>query len=112
VDHRSGRIAAVAAWRGVLRRSAPSVIGFGLAMGDALLGLLIVLAGLMAWSPRIGIGAARQAIAARRNRRSTITRIRRAQGEIWARQARRNSAPQPSYLRMAAAQVRRLPDRR
>jgi hypothetical protein len=98
--------------RDVCRRSAPSVIGFGLAMGDALLGLLIVLAALMAWSPLIGIGVARQAIAARRNRRSMITRIRRAQGEIWARQARRNSAPQPSYLRVAAAQARRLPDQR
>ncbi|TMJ59833.1 MAG: hypothetical protein E6G81_08050 [Alphaproteobacteria bacterium] len=92
MTHQVGRVAAVAAWRDVCRRSAPSVISFCLAMSDVVLGLLIVLAALMAWSPLIGIGAARQAIAARRERRSTIIQIRHAQGEIWARQAQRNSA--------------------
>jgi hypothetical protein len=105
VDHRSGRVAAIAAWRDVFRRSAPSVIGFCLAMSDVVLGLLIVLAALMAWSPLIGIGVARQAIAARRERRSTIIRIRHAQGEVWARHASRDSAV--GLAKFSAVTVRR-----
>ena len=92
VTDRSGRQPATA----VLRDMLPSSLvqrsyRFCAAISDAIFALLIVIAGLMAWSPRIGFEAARAAVAARRERRSIIREIRRTGGAVWARQARRNS---------------------
>jgi hypothetical protein len=56
---------------------------------DALMALGLVVAGLLAWSPRIGIQAARQTIAERRARRQRIAEIGRNHGAVWARHARR-----------------------
>jgi hypothetical protein len=94
VTNRSGWRTAVAAWRDTdprssLRESARDAL---VAVGDAIFALLIALAGLIAWSPGIGFDAAREAVAARRKRRSTIREFRRTGGEVWARQAMRNSA--------------------
>ena len=63
-----------------------------IAVGDAIFALLIVLAGFIAWSPRVGFDAARETVAARRKRRSMIWEFRRTGSEVWARQAMRNSA--------------------
>lgn len=94
MTNRSGRRAAVAALLHAfppasLRKDARDVF---IALGDAIFALLIALAGLIAWSPRVGFDAAREAVAARRKRRSTIREFRRTGGEVWARQAMRNSA--------------------
>ncbi len=62
-----------------------------LAAGDAFFAFVIVGAGVVALSPRTGIAAAREAIAARRARRAAINRVGQTCGEIWARQARRNA---------------------
>ena len=58
-------------------------------LGDALLAVGIVAAALIAWSPRIGIAAARETLAARRAERSRIAEIERSRGKVWARHARR-----------------------
>ncbi len=59
------------------------------AAADWAFALLILLAGVTAWSPRSGAAAVREIIAARRERRLQIGEIRRTQGEVWARHARR-----------------------
>jgi len=94
VTNQSGRRAAVAALLHAfppasLQKNARDVF---IALGDAIFALLIALAGLIAWSPRVGFDAAREAVAARRKRRSMIREFRRIGGEVWARQAMRNSA--------------------
>ena len=91
---RSGRRAVFVAWRDTDPRSSPreSARDAFVAAGDAIFALLIALAGLIAWSPRVGFDAAREAVAARRKRRSMIREFRRTGGEVWARQAVRNSA--------------------
>jgi len=95
VTDRSGRQPATA----VLRDMLPSSLvqrsyRFCAAISDAIFALLIVIAGLTAWSPRIGFEAACETVAARRERRSMIREIRRTGGAIWARQARRNFTAQ------------------
>jgi len=90
---RSGRRAAVVARHhpfpcSRLRESARD--GF-IAVGDAIFAFLIVLAGVIAWSPGVGSEAAREAVAARRKRRSMIRESRQG-SEVWARHASRNSA--------------------
>jgi hypothetical protein len=94
VTDRFGRRAAVAALRQAfpcswLRERATEVF---IALGDAIFALLIALAGLIAWSPRVGVDAARETVATRRKRRSMIREFRDAGGKVWARQAMRNSA--------------------
>ena len=69
-----------------------------LARRDDVVALLIVTAGLMAWSPRIGIAAARQTIAERRARRAAIAAIERRQGQVWARHAQRTAAAFPGHF--------------
>ena len=90
---RTGRIAAIAALRRALRQSrfCRSAVARCAAVADFAFALLIVLAGLIAWSPRSGTAAMREIIAARRERRLRIGEIRRTQGEVWARHARRAS---------------------
>ena len=56
---------------------------------DTLMAFGLVVSGLLAWSPRIGIEAARQTIAERRARRRRIAEIGRDYGAVWARHARR-----------------------
>ena len=58
-------------------------------LGDAVLATAIVVAALLAWSPRIGIESARETIAARRARRRHIAEIGHLHGAVWARHARR-----------------------
>jgi hypothetical protein len=74
------------------------VTGFCAAITDGIFALLILLAGSMAWSPATGFEAAREAVVARRNRRSTLREIRRIGSAVWARQARRNSIAQAYYF--------------
>jgi hypothetical protein len=80
----------------VLRDAFQRVTGFCAAITDGIFTLLILLAGLMAWSPAIGFEAAREAVAARRERRSIRREIRHIGNEVWGRQARRNSVA-PAY---------------
>jgi hypothetical protein len=89
---RAGRRAAVAALRDVFPYSSlrESAYRFCATIADAIFALLILIAGLTAWSPRIGF----EAVAARREHRSMIRKIRRRGGTVWARQARRNSIAQ------------------
>jgi hypothetical protein len=96
VSDQSGRRMAIAVLRDAFRASplVQSSYRFCTATGDAIFAVLIVIAGLTAWSPRIGLEAAREAVAARRERRSIIGEIRRTGGTVWARQARRNSMAQ------------------
>src|SRR5207237_9436188 len=91
--NRTSRIAAVASLGRAVRQSrfARSAIARCAAAADVAFALLIVLAGLLAWSPRSGAAAMREIIAARRGRRLRIGEIRRTQGEVWARHARRAS---------------------
>jgi hypothetical protein len=58
--------------------------------GDALLGLGVVFAGLLVWSPRLGVETAKETILARRARRRQISDIGRQHGAVWARHARRS----------------------
>ena len=58
-------------------------------MGDALVGAGLVVSGLVAWSPRIGITAAAEHIAQNRAERLRIAEIERVHGAVWARHARR-----------------------
>ena len=94
MTNRCGRRAAVAA---LLHAFSPASLqknarDIFIAVGDAIFALLIALAGLIAWSPRVGFDAARETVAARRKRRSMIGEFRRTGDEVWARQAMRNSA--------------------
>ena len=59
------------------------------AASDGILWFLIVLTGIVGLSLLRGLAAARDTIAARRERRA---RIATAPSEVWARQARRNAA--------------------
>ena len=88
-----GRIASIAALRRALRQSrfARNAVARCAAVADCVVALLIVFAGLMAWSPRSGAAAVRETIAARREGRLRISEIGRTQGEVWARHARRTS---------------------
>jgi hypothetical protein len=81
-----------------LRDEFQRVTSFCATISDGIFALLILLAGLMAWSPAIGFAAAREAVAARRERRSTRREIRRIGSAVWARQARRNSIAQAYYV--------------
>ena len=93
MTNRTGRIAAIAALcrAGRQSRFAGSAAARCARAADFAFALLIVLAGLIAWSPRSGTTAMREIIAARRERRRRIGEIRRTQGEVWARHARRAS---------------------
>jgi hypothetical protein len=90
---RTGRIATIVALRSAVRHSrfAQNGIARCAAVADCVVALLIVFAGLMAWSPRSGAAAMRETVATRRERRLRISEIGRTQGEVWARHARRNS---------------------
>jgi hypothetical protein len=92
VTNRTGRIAAIAALRRAVRQSrfVRSAVARCAGAADFAFALLIVVAGLLAWSPRGGAAAMREIIAARRERRLQIGEIRRSQGEVWARHARRD----------------------
>ena len=59
------------------------------AAADGIFWFLIVLTGIIGLSALSGLAAAREKIAARRERRA---RIATAPSEFWARQARRNAA--------------------
>jgi len=98
MSHRTDRIAVAAALRSTLRQSqsARNGIAHCAAAADWAFALLILVAGLMAWSPRSALAAVRETIAARRERRLRISEIGRTQGEVWARQARRTSRLQPA----------------
>jgi hypothetical protein len=73
------------------------------AVADGVLAAGIVLAGLMAWAPRIGLESAKETLALRRARRRHIAEIGRAQGEILARHARRSAQPRLPYLATVSA---------
>ena len=87
---------AIAVLRDAFRASplVQSSYRFCTAIGDAIFAALIVIAALAAWSPGIGFKAARETVAARRERRSMIREIQRSGGAVWARHARRNSIAQ------------------
>jgi hypothetical protein len=78
----AARQAARPGWRG-------RAIALGAAVADGIFWFLIVLTGIVGLSPLSGLAAARDTIAARRERRA---RIATASSEVWARQARRNAA--------------------
>ena len=88
-----GRIASIAALRRALRQSrfARNAAARSAAATDCAVALLIVFAGLMAWSPRSGAAAMRETVTTRRERRLRISEIGRTQGEVWARHARRTA---------------------
>jgi hypothetical protein len=111
VSDQFGRHAAIAVLRDALRPSslAQSAYRFCATIGDTIFALLILIAGLTAWSPRIGFEAARDAVAARRERRSMIREIRRTGGAVWARQARRNASASAYSFRVGDSGTR--PDR-
>jgi len=99
VTHRPGRFAAAAieyddAWRSPAWRLAR----MGAAIGDGVLGALIVLVATMAWAPRLGVSVARDTLAVRRETRSRVAEIAR-QSTVWARQARRNAAERRPQVR-------------
>jgi len=108
VVHQSGRLADIAALRDAFRQSIPAQRAVRLcgAITDGLLAFLIVLAGVLVWSPAIGLGAAREVVAARRERRSKLSEVRRTQGEVWVRQARRNAMAQAYYSSAADGRAR------
>ena len=81
-------------------RVAQIFAGFFAVVGDALLAAAIVVAALLAWSPRIGIESARETIAARRARRRHIAEIGRLHGAVWARHARRRPEIWARYGRL------------
>ena len=58
-------------------------------LGDAVLAAAIIVAALLAWSPRIGIESAKETLARRRARRRHIADTERLHGAVWARHARR-----------------------
>jgi hypothetical protein len=60
-------------------------------IGDHVVAILIVIVGSLAWSPLTGLSAARETVAARRERRERLAQIDRTQSPVWARQARRNA---------------------
>ena len=77
-----------------LRKAAPPgwrqrAIALRAAAADGIFWFLIVLTGIVGLSPLSGLAAARDTIAARRERRA---RIATASSNVWARQARRNAA--------------------
>jgi len=49
-----------------------------------------VFAGLLVWSPRLGVETAKETILARRARRRQIAETGRLHGAVWARHARRS----------------------
>jgi len=108
VVHQSGRLADIAALRDAFRQSMPAQRAVRLcgAITDGLLAFLVVLAGVLVWSPAIGLGAAREVVAARRERRSELSEVRRTQGEVWVRQARRNAMAQAYYSSAADNRAR------
>jgi hypothetical protein len=61
---------------------------FCAAAADRIFWLLIVITGIVGLSPLSGLAAAREAVAARRER---LARISAAPSTVWARQARRNA---------------------
>ena len=61
-------------------------IGLSAAAADRIFWFLIVVTGIVGLSPLSGLAAARDTVAARRERR---TRIATAPSELWARHARR-----------------------
>jgi hypothetical protein len=63
----------------------------GGAIGDHVLVVLIVIVAVLAWSPLVGLAAARETLAAGRDRRSRLAGIDSTQSPVWARQARRNA---------------------
>ena len=104
MTHRPGRFAAALPSNAVWRTSSRRFSQTGAAIGDRILAVLIVLAAIFAWAPRLGIAAAREAIAARREARARLAEIVHIQSAVWARQARRNALERqrnvtPSYRR-------------
>jgi beta-lactamase regulating signal transducer with metallopeptidase domain len=86
----SGNGARAAALRKVARPGRRKVvIALCGAASDRILWFLIVLTGMVGLSPLRVLAAARDTIAARRERRASIAT---APSEVWARQARRNAA--------------------
>jgi hypothetical protein len=73
-------------------------------VGDYILAVLIVIVGVLAWSPLIGLPAARETVAARRDSRSRLAEIDHTQSPIWCRQARRNAL---GWQRQAGAALQR-----
>ena len=61
------------------------------AIGDHVLAVLIAIVAVLAWSPLVGLAAARETLAARRDRRSRLAGIDNTQSPVWARQAQRNA---------------------
>jgi hypothetical protein len=105
---RPRRISAIAALRraALQSRFARNAAARCAAATDCAVALLIVFAGLMAWSPRSGAAAMRETVATRRERRLRIREIGRTQGEVWARHARRNPPIHPGKF---SASPNRLP---
>lgn len=56
-----------------------------------MLAVLVIIAGTLAWAPLIGLSAARETVALRRDRRARLAEIARTQSPVWMRQARRNA---------------------
>jgi hypothetical protein len=58
--------------------------------GDAIIGLAVIFAGLLVWSPRLGVETAKETILARHARRRQIAETGRLHGAVWAGHARRS----------------------
>src|SRR4051794_32091550 len=78
-----------AAWKAARPGRRERAIALGAAAADGIFWGFIVLTGIVCLSPLSGFEAARDTIAARRERRA---RIAAASSEVWARQERRNAA--------------------
>ena len=105
---RTGRIAAIVALRRAVRHSRFTQNGIArcAAATDWVFALLILVAGITAWSPRSAVAAVRETVTRRRERRLRISEIGRTQGKVWARHARRNSPVHPGKF---SALPNRLP---
>jgi len=90
VTHRPGRIAAAIRHKPVWRTASGRLSQTCGAIGDYSLAVMIVLAAIAAWAPRVGVAAARETLGARRETRARVAVIH-TRSAVWARQARRNA---------------------
>jgi hypothetical protein len=92
------RVAGSADCRAPCGRGAARLRLLATATVDAMVALLIVVAGIVALSPFSGLAAAREVVAGRREERRHLGAEVAAQSAVWRRQARRNAAARRASL--------------
>jgi hypothetical protein len=75
------------------KRCRITVRAWGATAADAIIWLLIVLAGTLAWAPSVGLAAARETVDARYRQRMREETQRVLGGAVWSRHARRDPLP-------------------